>query len=765
MKTGFEGIRNKLLVVVAIGLAIVLLIQFAVNKKFIQAGYSNLEQEKITIQSETVVNVIKNNLKILDGISTDWAHWDDTYNFVEKYKNNKNIAEIKQDSYITSNYTQDTFNHLNINAIFILDVNGSVIYESIKDGWKMPEQLAAEIKNNPPWINQKDKKTGIMHFNNETVEIVSTPILPSISNDKPNGVFIMLREIDITTINDIKNLSHLKNISIKGDDYKQSATPNKTQVSILGRDLIQGETTIEALDGHYDIHIIIQSDREIYQQGEMSNLFIYAFSIMFTIFLAIFAWIFDKFVLERLNNLSEQVNNIGYDSADNIKGFNGIDEISFLADRINKMLENIRDSKKKLIVAEKNEKIDALTELPNKKSFSEQLDLITKDISKTTNIIATISLDKFKTINDSCGYEEGDKLLKLIVRKISNIIPDSAWFGRTGGDEFTLLFKQSNKNDCDKIINAIFNSTYIKHEHNNKKYIITASLSYTEFSSKDESNKILSAIQNNLDRIKANGGNNISFITLDDEGIKKHQDELDTIAIINEALDSNYIKPYIQRILCTKPNMLPHAEILARLHMPDGKIIPPGLWLGVAEKYRMMPQVDRNIINNTFKIISQSNDNTVVAINLSGQTITDKDFFNFIIEKSTEYRIDLSKICFEITETALVSDFEIANNLITNLKEHGVSFSLDDFGAGMSSFGYLKTLNVDYLKIDGMFVKNILTNKIDESMVISINNIGHTMGIHTIAEFAENDEIIQRLTELGVDYIQGYGIAKPVPFI
>jgi EAL domain-containing protein (putative c-di-GMP-specific phosphodiesterase class I) len=197
----------------------------------------------------------------------------------------------------------------------------------------------------------------------------------------------------------------------------------------------------------------------------------------------------------------------------------------------------------------------------------------------------------------------------------------------------------------------------------------------------------------------------------------------------------------------------------------NGKIISPDNFLGAAERYNLMPNIDRWVIENAFRwLVSEADERerlSMCAINLSGQSLGDDKFLPYVIEQFRKSGIDATKICFEITETAAVASFSQANRFIQALKELGCKFSLDDFGTGLSSFGYLKHFPVDYLKIDGSFVREILRDPIDREMVRSINEIGHLTGKLTIAEFAENAEIIAMLKSIGVDYAQGYGVSMP----
>jgi len=240
---------------------------------------------------------------------------------------------------------------------------------------------------------------------------------------------------------------------------------------------------------------------------------------------------------------------------------------------------------------------------------------------------------------------------------------------------------------------------------------------------------------------------------------------------LTSALKEDRFILYAQPIVPVSPNpdSNTHYEILLRMLGESGDIIPPGAFIGAAERYNLMHQIDRWVIRNTFSFLEESfpidyqGDRPLFSINLSGESLGNNTFLPYVKTQFQEFRIDPQNICFEITETAAIADLSNATRIIDSLKSLGCRFSLDDFGSGLSSFAYLKTLPVDFLKIDGMFVKDIATDPIDFAMVKSINEIGHVMGMQMIAEFVENKEILNKLASIHVDYAQGYGIKRPAP--
>ena len=248
--------------------------------------------------------------------------------------------------------------------------------------------------------------------------------------------------------------------------------------------------------------------------------------------------------------------------------------------------------------------------------------------------------------------------------------------------------------------------------------------------------------------------------------LMRRRREMQWAARINAALEEGRFELHRMTIMPLQGQVQgEHYELLLRMRDENGRVVSPDNFMSAAERYNIMPNIDRWVIENAFRwLVSEADERerlTLCAINLSGQSLGDDKFLPFVIDQFQKSGIEASRICFEITETAAVASFSQANRFIQALRELGCKFALDDFGTGLSSFGYLKHFPVDFLKIDGSFVREMLHDPIDREMVRSINEIGHLTGKQTIAEFAENAEIIAMLKSIGVDYAQGYGVAMP----
>ena len=263
------------------------------------------------------------------------------------------------------------------------------------------------------------------------------------------------------------------------------------------------------------------------------------------------------------------------------------------------------------------------------------------------------------------------------------------------------------------------------------------------------------------------GRNRIHVYHPEDSDLAQRKGEMQWITRINQALEEDRLCLFAQSIMNLDTGDPHHYEILIRMRDRHQKIIPPGAFLPAAERYNLIEILDRWVVKQVFSLLTEHprfvEQIGLLSINLSGPSLTNDSFLEFVIGQLDQSGLDASRFCFEITETVAISNLTTAIGFISALKAKGCRFALDDFGSGLSSFGYLKNLPVDYLKIDGIFVKDIVDDNMDYAMVKSINEIAHVMGMQTIAEFVENDEIKGMLKAIGVNYVQGYGIGRPVP--
>ncbi len=415
---------------------------------------------------------------------------------------------------------------------------------------------------------------------------------------------------------------------------------------------------------------------------------------------------------------------------------------------------------------------DSLTKLNNRAEFERQLSVVVKNANQTGrhHHLLFIDLDHFKLINDSCGHFSGDKVLQEIAAIMKKQIRTSDVLARIGGDEFGVIVSDCKFSKAYEIAEKLREKiTEFRFLYDDKCFNVGASIGLVDVQAnlKIGDASLLSLADKACMAAKNSGRNRIHVYELSDESLKLYEQHTQWVSRVTDALEHDHFELYYQKIVPADGSNPSMAEILLRMSDGEGGVIGPGAFLSSAERYGLMRFVDKWVIEHfccwakqhpeVFDKVSQ------FSINLSGQSLSDTEFLKFLLAYFEEPIICPKYICFEITETAAIQNIAKASHFISTLKSRGFSFSLDDFGSGMSSFSYLKNLPVDSLKIDGVFVKNIDQEAVDYNLVRTINDMGHLMGMKTVAEFVENETILKLVDELGVDYSQGYHLHKPEP--
>ena len=421
-------------------------------------------------------------------------------------------------------------------------------------------------------------------------------------------------------------------------------------------------------------------------------------------------------------------------------------------------------------------KHDRLTGLLNRQEFERQIArvILAAKNTKQQHAFCYLDLDRFTVINDIYGYFVGDELLRQITILLKKNINKQNIISRLDGDEFGVLLKNCSLSEAEKIAHKIRKKIKeFRFDWQEKKIVLGVSIGIVGINNNSTNfSDLLSSADTACYAAKKQGRNWVRVYRAEDRELAQHKGERYWISELNLALEENRFCLYSQKITPLQNKLgVDHYEILLRLFDRNGILIPPMKFIPAAEHYDLMPTIDRWVISTFFASYQkycQSNESssiskTIYTINLSGSSINSEQFFVFLKEQLAIHDIVPEKICFEITETAAIANLTKAAQFISEIKDLGCSFALDDFGSGMSSLAYLKNLPVDYLKIDGNFVKNIVDDPIDRATVECFNRIGEVMNIQTIAEFVENDAIMAQLREIGVNYAQGYGIERPVP--
>ena len=414
---------------------------------------------------------------------------------------------------------------------------------------------------------------------------------------------------------------------------------------------------------------------------------------------------------------------------------------------------------------------DSLTGLVNRREFERRLHVALQDAASMGKQygLLYLDLDQFKVINDTSGHVAGDELLRQVAGVLSAQIRDSDTLARLGGDEFGILLYNCPMARAQEIAWNILGAIQdFRFTWADKVFSIGGSIGLVHV---DDVNARLTDVLRAADMAcymaKERGRNRVHVFTPGDADLVRHQSEMEWATRIRHALDEDRLLFHRQRIVALARDAPEQSwdEVLLRLSSEDGELALPGAFLPAAERYGLMPAVDRWVVEQGLRYARERAEGGgpggMVFINLSGASLGDEDFCRFVEDRIGADAQVAGAVCFEITETAAIANLSRAVNFAGNVRKQGCRFALDDFGSGMSSFSYLKAIPVDYLKIDGAFVRDILVDPMDCAIVEAINHIGHLAGLKIIAEGVESAEVLEALRELGVDYAQGYHIHRP----
>jgi diguanylate cyclase (GGDEF)-like protein len=495
-----------------------------------------------------------------------------------------------------------------------------------------------------------------------------------------------------------------------------------------------------------------------------------------------FAWRIGRQITRPVLALTHTVSRIGEGHLDERVEHTGQSELGTLQRGVNhmaahlqamqdQMQERIDQATARLVYQASH---DALTGLINRREFEQRLErtLLSALQQGREHALCYMDLDQFKVINDSCGHAAGDELLRQLALLLKGNLRERDTLARLGGDEFALLLENCSIADALEVADT-FRAEVQRFRFKWGDRIFSVGMSVGMVSINRDSGtaaSLMSAADAACYVAKDRGRNQIHLYESRDTDLVRHRGEMQWVTRIQRALEENRLRLSWQEIRRTDgaSDSLRHVELLLRMVDDDGSEILPMAFIPAAERYCIMPALDSWVIAETLHLCqrylaSGCEVQCLFAVNLSGASLKDPAFRRMLLEQLHDNPVLGPHLCFEITETAAIGNLAVVNGFIDAMRGFGCSFALDDFGSGLSSFTYLKNLRVDYLKIDGAFVRDIASNAIDRSMVEAIHRIGHQMGLQTVAEYVESEQILALLREIGVDYVQGSGIHRPEP--
>jgi len=486
-----------------------------------------------------------------------------------------------------------------------------------------------------------------------------------------------------------------------------------------------------------------------------------------------------------LNELDEQERHrLLADRQENLVAYPVIDDhgqtIGLLAVVARKELHTFSNGDRNLleVMAKKASRIihthhDSLTGLMNRSGFESSLvnSLGTTRSQNAEHCVLHIDIDQLHVVNDLMGYQEGDSLIRRVARVLRQNLRDSDHLARLGGDDFGVLLSNCSLTKAFDVARDIAAAVRdLEVISASKQLNVTASIGISSMTRENEGIVgILASAEIACKAAKEGGRDRIQVFEMDNTTLVRRSEEIGWIGQVQQALRNDDFALYCQPVKpLAEGQHSEHFEILVRMLDDNGQVLSPAVFMPAAERYQMMPMLDRWVIRNSLSWLKNNWGSIgaaepVFCINLSGQSLTNAGFLAFVVDALDESGVASENICFEITETAAISNIDEAIGMMDSLQSIGCKFSLDDFGAGLSSFGYLKKLPVNYLKIDGSFVREITTDRVSLSMVRAICSIGKTMGLSVVAEYVNDDETVRLLKEIGVDFAQGFGIGKPKP--
>ena len=414
---------------------------------------------------------------------------------------------------------------------------------------------------------------------------------------------------------------------------------------------------------------------------------------------------------------------------------------------------------------------DTLTGLINRREFENYVSGVldkTRSNSEETHALLYLDLDQFKVVNDTFGHTAGDALLIQLCEQIQARIRSTDMLARLGGDEFGILLERCSEERAIEVAEDIRGSIEgYRFEWQDSFTTVRCSIGIVMVTSE---NADVASVMSSADvacySAKDMGRNQVHLY--EDSDASMRHEEMKWVSRITSAVEEDRFELFFQPIIGIgkdNTNSRGHYEILLRMRDENGKLIGPDQFIPAAERYNLMSTLDRWVIHEALSELADRSDNEkaryTLAINLSGTSLSEDRFLDFVVDELKKQKLPDGAVCFEITETAAISNLARVVHFMKALKALGCKFSLDDFGSGLSSFTYLKNLPVDYLKIDGQFIRNVVDDDVDESMVKAISSVGHAMGIETIAERVESKQVLEKLGSLGIEFAQGYYIARP----
>ena len=416
---------------------------------------------------------------------------------------------------------------------------------------------------------------------------------------------------------------------------------------------------------------------------------------------------------------------------------------------------------------------DTLTNLLNRRAFEQRLQTLLTRLKEYPgdHALCYLDLDQFKVVNDTCGHVAGDELLRRLAERLQHQVRKRDTVARLGGDEFGVLLEDCPPEKAWQLVSNLHQCiNEFQFQWNDQSFHVGASIGLVPINSSDTTlDELLAAADRACYVAKDGGRNRVHLYRSDDIAVANTRGEIRWVNRIQRALEEDRLVICLQPIQAVSASAPPGelCEVLVRLIDEKGALVNPSAFLPAAERYNLSTELDRRVLDVALRHFTANRERldqlSIAFVNLSSQTFGNRSFLDYVKERANHYEMPPEKLCFEISERTALARFDDAKDFVDSLRQLGCRFALDDFGRGAYSFRYLKELQVDFVKIDGSFVKNMLNDPMDLVVVRAINDIARLSNAATIAEYVESADILANLAELGIDYAQGFAVGRPMP--
>ena len=765
------GIRGKtiglLAVLIAVPLAVLLGGIYVVGHQ-LAASIEERETGDALTRAEAV---IADSEVQVGSVAGDWATWTDTLEFVNR----------RQPSYVAQNLAPRYIKSLRLDFMVFYDRAGKIVdtiqVDSAGNAVPLSKDLSAYLAGHPALMRQSDVKhssVGLVATDRGAAILCARPITNSAGTAPWSGTFVTGRFFDAERVAAVEKLTTtpialypMRSAALPADvaAATQRLATGKTVVGALSANRMGGYRLERDLAGNPSIVLRVDTPRTATQFARTSLMqAAIGMAIMAVLMILAVAAVTDKMVLKRLGQLGSEVAAVGQSRDPNARvQIGGTDEIAGVAAGINTMLGQLEESQSDLAYLASH---DSLTRLYNRRRFETELRL---QLAKQAHgALLWLDVDHFKEVNDGLGHAIGDELLMALADSLAQHTRGAGRVARLGGDEFGILLPNADEDEAigaaKRILDLTAKNPFSISGH---KIRVSVSIGIVLFPAHGATiDDLLARADLAMYQAKSAGRNALSVFTSDEEWQSEMSERIAMAEQIVRALRDDKFLLYAQPVRCTADSTTDTYELLLRMVGEDGKIIMPARIIPTAERVGLIRDIDRWVVRRGIALIDaeqRAGRGTRFAVNVSGTAFSDPELLGVIRDEIARLGIDPSRLIIEITETTAIADIEGAKRFITELRAVGCQFSLDDFGAGTSSFYYLKHLPIDYLKIDGSLVKSLGTNTTDEHFVRAIIEMCRGLEIPTVAEYVEDAELYDIVSKLGVDYAQGYGVGRPEP--